>query len=72
MRAGISPHTIDHISLIKIAGSQNIIGIAVISFWNLNARRKARFPGPPSKRALAERQHGKGPELEHGREFAVS
>jgi hypothetical protein len=32
MRVGISPHAIDHISLIKIAGNQNIIGIAVISF----------------------------------------
>jgi hypothetical protein len=28
----ISAHAIDHISLIMIAGSQNIIGIAVISF----------------------------------------
>jgi hypothetical protein len=63
VRAGISPHAIDHISLIKIAGNQNIIGIAVISFG-------ASTPeGTQSslKRPLAKRQHDKGHDPEHGR-----
>jgi hypothetical protein len=32
MREGISAQAIDHISLIKIAGNQNIMGMALISF----------------------------------------
>ena len=52
MSVGISPHAIDHISLIMIAGSQNIIGIAVISFAGSTPEGTERSSLPPTRPCL--------------------
>jgi hypothetical protein len=40
MREGISAQAVDHISAIKIAGNQNIIGMALISFAGSTAEER--------------------------------